>query len=59
MHDTGINTKMNYPVDLRGLIMQTVVRVALGVFIGMWAVLISLLIVAKLFGAPAILDLLF
>jgi len=30
--------------------MQTVVRVGLGVFIGMWAFMISLLLVGKLFG---------
>lgn len=30
--------------------MQTVVRVALGVFIGMWAFVISLLLIGRLFG---------
>ena len=38
--------------------MQTVVRVALGVFIGMWAFLLSLLIAGRIFGA-ALLGLLF
>lgn len=38
--------------------MQTVVRVGLGVFIGMWAFVISLLLVGKLFGT-ALLGLLF
>jgi hypothetical protein len=31
--------------------MQTVVRVALGVFIGMWAFLLSLVIAAQIFGS--------
>lgn len=30
--------------------MQTVVRVALGTFIGMWGFVISLILVGKLFG---------
>lgn len=30
--------------------MQTVVRVGLGVFIGMWAFMVSLLLLGKLFG---------
>ncbi len=38
--------------------MQTVIRVGLGVFIGMWAFVITLLLVGKLFGT-ALLGLLF
>ena len=38
--------------------MQTVVRVALGTFIGVWGFVISLLLVGKIFGA-AVLGLLF
>jgi len=38
--------------------MQTVVRVALGVFVGMWGFVISLILVGKIFGA-AVLSLLF
>lgn len=38
--------------------MQTVVRVGLGVFIGTWAFVISLLLIGKLFGT-ALLGLLF
>lgn len=38
--------------------MQTVARVGLGVFLGMWVFLISLIIVGKIFGA-AMLGLLF
>lgn len=39
-------------------IMQTVVRVGLGVFLGMWSFVISLLLIGKLFGT-ALLGLLF
>lgn len=38
--------------------MQTVVRVGLGVFLGVWAFTISLLLIGKLFGT-ALLGLLF
>jgi hypothetical protein len=38
--------------------MQTVVRVALGVFIGMWAFALSLLLLGSFFGR-ALLDLVF
>lgn len=38
--------------------MQTVVRVALGVFIGMWGFLISLFLAGKIFGS-ALLGVLF
>lgn len=38
--------------------MQTVVRVGLGVFLGIWAFIASLLLVGKLFGT-ALLSLLF
>ena len=38
--------------------MQTVVRVALGVFIGMWGFLLSLVIIGRIFGA-AVLGLVF
>lgn len=38
--------------------MQTVVRVALGVFVGTWGFLISLLLAGKIFGS-ALLSLLF
>ncbi len=38
--------------------MQTVIRVGLGVFIGMWAFVITLLLIGKLFGT-ALLGLLF
>jgi hypothetical protein len=38
--------------------MQTVVRVGLGVFLGLWAFMISLLLVGKLFGT-ALLGLVF
>jgi len=38
--------------------MQTVVRVALGTFIGMWAFVISMILVGKIFGS-AVLSLLF
>jgi hypothetical protein len=38
--------------------MQTVVRVGLGVFLGIWAFIISLLLIGKLFGT-ALLSLLF
>ncbi len=34
--------------------MQTVVRVALGTFIGMWAFLISLLLVGRIFGSAVL-----
>jgi hypothetical protein len=36
--------------------MQTIVRVALGTFIGLWAFVISLLVIGRLFGT-ALLDL--
>ena len=38
--------------------MQTVVRVALGTFIGMWGFVISLILMGKVFGT-ALLSLLF
>jgi hypothetical protein len=38
--------------------MQTVVRVGLGVFLGIWAFMISLLLMGKLFGT-ALLSLVF
>lgn len=38
--------------------MQTVIRVGLGVFLGMWAFVITLLLIGKLFGT-ALLGLLF
>lgn len=38
--------------------MQTVVRVALGTFIGLWAFVISMILIGKVFGA-AVLGLMF